>query len=435
MAMADARTDRTPPAWQAWGVWSVAAVFYLASFYLRVAPAVMTSELMQSFGIAASQLGNFSAVFFYAYVLMQIPTGVLVDTWGARKLLIVGATAAAAGGLIFGSTSNFTLACVGRAIMGAATAVGWVVTLKITTHWFAARKFATLAGLGLLMGNIGALVAQVPLRLLVEHFDWRTVAIASSAFVLVLGVAAWAFVRNDPADAGYQSYAPTALQTQAHVTIGQALTGFRRIFGYRNTWLIFFAQGGFVGALLSFTGLWGPSYLKVRFGVPSTTAAAVCSVMIVSWAVASPLFGYVSDRMQRRKPIYLGGAVVALLGWSAMFYLPALPLPPFVALAAVTSFASGAVILGFPYTKESVPVRYLGTISGAINVGNMIGPMLLQPGIGRILDQRWSGTMSAGLRVYSVDAFEAAFLLIVGWLLLSVTLISFTRETHCQPTA
>src|ERR1041385_8250378 len=67
-----------PPSGRAWFVWTVAAIFYLAAFYLRTSPAVMTPELMRDFGIAASQLGQFSAFYFYAYILMQIPTGVLV---------------------------------------------------------------------------------------------------------------------------------------------------------------------------------------------------------------------------------------------------------------------------------------------------------------------------------------------------------------------
>jgi fucose permease len=83
-----AATDRQtgapfPPARLALAVWGIAAFFYLAGFYLRVFPAVITTELMRDFRISASALGNFSAVYFYAYILMQIPTGVLVDSWGA----------------------------------------------------------------------------------------------------------------------------------------------------------------------------------------------------------------------------------------------------------------------------------------------------------------------------------------------------------------
>ena len=426
-----AKAERAP-SWLSWSVWGVAAFFYLAGFYLRVSPAAMTTELMRSFSITAGDLGNLSAVYFYTYVLMQIPTGVLVDSWGARRLLMIGSVVAAAGTFVFGSTSNFVIASLGRALVGAATAVGWVVTLKIATHWFPSGRFAMVSGLGLFMGNMGALVAQVPLRLLVERFGWRAVAIASGAVVLLIAALAAALVRNDPRDDGYETYAPSELQRTDHRPVWTLLKGFRHVFAYRNTWLIFLAQGGFVGSMIAFTGLWGPPYVRTRFGVPPTTAAAVCSVMIVCWAVASPLCGYWSDRLQRRKPIYLLGAVVAAAGWTVMFYVAALPLALFVAISAVTSFACGAVILGFAYAKESVPVHFLGTISGATNVGNMIGPMLLQPAIGMVLDRRWSGQVVNGLRVYQPDAFRSAFLLIIAWSALTAVLIAFTRETHCR---
>ena len=153
------------PGWMAWMIWCIAAVFYLTGFYHRVSPAVMTDELMRAFQIGARSLGNLSAFYFYAYVLMQIPTGILIDVWGPRRLLIGGSLMAAVGAFLFGASTIFWVACVGRAIIGAATAVGWVALLKLTTHWFPSRKFAMLSGLGLLFGNVGALVAQVPLRI------------------------------------------------------------------------------------------------------------------------------------------------------------------------------------------------------------------------------------------------------------------------------
>jgi nitrate/nitrite transporter NarK len=319
--------------------------------------------------------------------------------------------------------------------VGGATAVGWVVTLKLATHWLPSERFAMMSGVGLFMGNMGALVAQVPLRVLVDRIGWRAAAMSSAAVALTVGVLAFATVRNDPAERGYRSYAHTSLQSTRHLTLWELLGGFRHVFGYRNTWLIFLAQGAFVGSILAFTGLWGPPYLKARFGLPATTAAAVCSLMIVCWAVASPAAGYLSDRIGRRKPIYLGGAVVATLGWTCLFYLPGVPLPAFVTIAAVTSLACGAVILGFAYAKESVPVLFLGTISGATNVGNMLGPTLLQPAIGWMLDRQWAGETVNGLRAYGAGAFHAGFLLIIGWFALSCAFIALTRETYCRQTA
>jgi MFS family permease len=425
---------KTPPAWLAWSCWGIAALYYLAGFFQRSSPAVMTGELMRSFSITAKELGNLSALTFYAYVAMQIPTGILVDTWGARRLLIAGSLSAAVGTLLFGATDSYWLACCGRALVGGATAVGWLVLLKLTTHWFPARRFAMLSGLGLLFGNLGALGAQVPLRLSIEHFGWRAVVIGSAGAILLITALAWALVRNDPSDRQFASFAPAILQQREKTTLASVLGGLRQIFRYRNTWLIFFAQGGIVGPILAFTGLWGTPFLRARYSLSPAEAAAVCSVMIISWALASPFSGALSDRIGRRKPIYWAGSAISAVGWLALFYA-GLPLPAFIAVAAITGLASGAVVLGFAYAKESVPVPFLGTISGAINIGNMIGPALLQPGIGRILDQKWSGQMAAGVRVYGVDHFQAAFLLIVAWSAVSCLLIGFTRETHCRPNA
>ena len=82
-----------PPLRLSWLVWGLAALFYLIGFFHRLAPAVMTQELMRDFDISAAALGNLSGFYFYSYWVMQIPTGVLADSWGPRRLLTFGALA------------------------------------------------------------------------------------------------------------------------------------------------------------------------------------------------------------------------------------------------------------------------------------------------------------------------------------------------------
>jgi hypothetical protein len=110
-------------------------------------------------------------------------------------------------------------------------------------------------------------------------------------------------------------------------------------------------------------------------------------------------------------------------------------LTAFTAIAAITSFCTGCVIIGFPYGRESVPVQHMGAVTASTNIGNMLGNVLLQPGIGWLLDHSWTGEMSKGAHVYSVSAYRMGFLLIIGWLLLSVIMIALTRETNCKQRA
>lgn len=427
-----ARHTRPYPApWLSWSVWGIGAVFYLCVFFLRAAPAVMTAELMRDFGIGAASLGNLSAFYFYFYVAMQIPVGILTNSWGPRKLLVCGALSAALGQFLFGATSNFALACLGRAIIGGSTAVGWLVVLRLAAHWFPSRRFGMVSGLGLCFGNLGALFAQVPLRLAVEYFGWRGTAVVSAALILAIGILAWIIVRDDPSEKGLETYAPIELQKHDHVSIW---AGLRSVFSFKNTWLILIAQGGMVGPIMTFTGLWGAPFLKARFGLDPKAAATISSVMIVCWAVASPVFGAFSDKIRKRKPAYLIGSLGCTIGWIVMIYA-ALPLPIFTAVAALTSFSTGCVVIAFAYGRESVPAQHMGTVTATTNIGNMLGNVLLQPGIGLLLDRNWSGEMAKGARVYGLEAYQAGFALIVAWSLLSCILIALTAETNCQQKA
>jgi sugar phosphate permease len=431
MPSAAASKTTFPKPWISWSVWSIGAVFYLAVFFLRSAPAVMTTELMRDLHIGAASLGNLSAFYFYFYVAMQIPVGALTGSWGPRKLLVWGAISAAAGQFLFGATSDFALACVGRAIVGGSTAVGWLVVLRLAAHWFPKEKFGMISGLGLLFGNLGALFAQVPLRFAVEHFGWRGAAAGSAAGILALGIVAWLVVRDDPAEKGMESYAPPALRKHDRTSLTSIWKSLRMVLGCGNTWLIMIAQGGMVGPIMTFTGLWGAPFLKARYGLDARTSAAICSIMIVCWAAASPVFGAFSDRIGNRKKPYLGGSIACAMGWLVLIYA-GLPLAAFTAAAAVTSFATGCVIIAFAYARESVPAQDMGSATATTNIGNMLGNVFLQPGIGMLLDRNWTGAMANGARVYSAAAFQTGFIPIAAWAVLSCFLIALTRETRCQ---
>ncbi len=419
-----------PPTWLSWGVWGLGAVFYLIGFYQRVAPAVMTAELMRDFDISAAALGNLSACYLYSYVAMQIPTGILADALGPRKLLTGGCLVAGLGTLLFGLAPGLLWAGLGRLLIGGSVAVAFVALLKLASHWFSPRRFALASGLALFWGVMGAVSAGVPLRLLVDAFGWRGVMVAAGGVTLALGAVIWLLVRDDPGQRGYRSLA--AQYTKGQSSSLKPLAGLRRIFAYRNTWLLFFAPSGQAGPILAFAGLWGVPYLQARFGLGQAEGAAVCSAMMTAWALGGPVMGALSDRLGRRKPLYLAGGVVSCLGWAALLYLPGLGPSAFVILAVAVGFATGSMILGFAFAKESVPAPLAGTSAGAINMGVMLGPTLLQPAIGALLDLLWEGGLTGGVRVYSPRAYDLAFGLMPAWALASCLLLIFTRETHCR---
>lgn len=418
-----------PPLRLAFAAWGLGAIFYLIGFYQRVAPAVITRELMSEFSLGAAALGNLAAFYYYSYVLMQIPAGVLADSWGPRRVLTVGAAVAAIGTLLFALAPAYAGAGLGRMLIGGSVGVAFVAMLKLASHWFAPARFAMLSGLALACGMVGAVSAGVPLRLLVDAFGWRSVLAASGVLTGLLSVAIWFAVRDDPAERGYRSYAPALAARRASI-----LAGVTRSFSNRNVWLVSLISGAVAGPTLTFGGLWGVPFLTTHYGLTTAQAATVTSLLLVCWALAAPVVGALSDRLHSRKPLYAAGALLATAGWCAALLLPGLPLAVLVALLGLTGCASACAMLGFAIAKESVSSGLAGTVGGIVNMGNMLGGMIMPPMVGWMLDLRWGGAFVDGVRVYGFDAYRAGFGLMLVWLSASLVLLVFVRETHCRQT-
>lgn len=423
-------TQNIPPLRIAWLVWGLGALLYLMGFFQRVAPAVMTDELMRAFSINAAGLGSLSALYFYSYVAMQIPTGVLADRWGPRRLLAAGALVAALGTGLFALAGSLFWAGTGRLLIGGGVAVAFVGLLKVASSWFPIRLFALVSGLALFSGIVGAVFAGPPLRLMMGWYSWRLIIGGSAAVTLMICFGIWFFVRDTPREKGYADFAQPGVAREVAPQPG-IIEGLVEIFRYANTRLICFIPGAVVGAVLTFSGLWGVPYLATHHNLSTAGASALTTTLMVAWAVGGPAFGWFSDRVGQRKMPYLWGCAVSLLAWCGILLVPDLPMPLLIGLLVIAGFCSGCMIIGFAFAKESVPVHLAGTVSGVVNMGTMAGPMILQPAVGWILDQKWQGHMENGIRVYPLEAYQAGFTLMLAWLLLACIMLAFTRETNC----
>jgi MFS family permease len=417
-----------PPVSLAWLVWGLGAAFYFAGFYHRVAPAVMTDQLMADFHIGAMALGNFTAFYFYSYFLMQVPTGILADHWGPRKLLTAGSLIAAGGTFLFASASTILAANLGRLLVGGAAGVGFVALLALAARWFPPRVYATVSGLALFCGVSGAVFAGVPLRFLVDLFGWRPVMFGAATILLLIGSAIWIIVRDDPAQRGYRSFTPP--DPEAAFSWKALIDDLIQVFRYQNTRRLLLVGAGLTGPVLAFAGLWGVPFLTTHYGLPTASSSAITSTLLICYALGGTFSGALSDRIRLRKPIMLASSVGAFIAWIPILFIPQLPLWLLISLVITAGLGAGSVIVGFAYAKESVPPRFAGTASGIFNMGSMIGPMILQPAIGWMLDLNWRGTLAGGVRIYDLDAYRLGFVLIIVFSALAVLLIAFTKETH-----
>jgi MFS family permease len=207
----------------------------------------------------------------------------------------------------------------------------------------------------------------------------------------------------------------------------------REALSYRNTWLVLVIPGAYSCTVMTFAGLWGVPFLVSQHGFTTRGAAAVCSAMLLAWALSSMAFGPLSQRLGQRKPVFVAGLVAMLGLWSVVVFAPVRSQALIVALLLAVATAAGTFILVFAFARESVPTPLGGTASGISNMGVMLGGMVMQPVVGLMLDRHWDGAMAGGARVYSLAAYQWGFALMLGWGAVALALLAFSRETRCRP--
>jgi len=410
-----------------WLVWTLAASFYCYGFFQRVAPSVMVGELMVEFSVSAAVLGNLSAFYFYAYASLQLPIGVMIDRWGAKRMLVAAAFLCGAGSLIFAKADSLTMAYVGRLLIGAGAGFTWVGTLKLAAQWLPPKRFAMVSGMTLMLGMIGAVAGQAPLAAAVSAFGWRDTLSAAALVAFLLAVLIWLVVRDRVDD----TLGPVRAAAVGAQTVG-LLHGLMITLKNRQSWYAAIYGGTMTAPMLAFAGLWGVPYLMQAYGLERPAAAASTSLMLIGWGIGAPLAGWVSDHIElRRLPMLLCSLIVLAL-FSSLIYVPDLSLGTARTLLFLHGFFNGGMVICFAVSREHNKPEHGGVTLGFVNTMVMASGAFFQPFIGWLLDVNWDGGMQAGGRVYSVQAYDTAFLSLIACGVVAIAMALLLRETRCR---
>ena len=406
-----------------WLVWAVAATMFAYAFFHRVSPSVMFDHLMRDFAISAALVGNLSACYFYAYAGMQLPVGVMLDRWGPRLLLAIAGLVAAAGSLIFALSESLLVAYLGRILIGAGSGVVFIATLQLAMQWLPPHRFALVTGLTQAVAMIGAVSGQAPLGALIEVTGWRTSMLLGAGLGLVLAIIIW-FAARPPEQTvrhGPQGLPPPAV-----------LAGVAVVFRNRQSWLVGLYSAFMSVPMLSFGVLWGVPYLMQVHGLGRAAAGASASLLLLGWALGAPSFGWLSDRMGRRRPVMLATTAAALIGWLSLVAIPSLPLLLIYPLLFALGIASSSMSLTFAVGREVNPPEVSGLAIGFVNFASIAAAAVTQPFIGWLLDLNWDGRLYDGARVFDVDTYRIAFLPFPLMAAASLAAAWFLTETYCR---
>ena len=388
-----------------WLIFWVLAVSYVLVYFHRLCPAVVAVDMMRDLQAGGALLGLLSSAYFYPYALMQVPAGLLSDSWGPRRTITLFFTVAFAGSLVLGFAPTALWAIVGRTLVGLGVSMLFVPTMKTLAEWFRVREFATMTAILMAMGGIGTLSATTPLAQLSTWIGWRLSFVMVGIVTLLLAILVWLIVRDRPADLGWPSPSEPSGRRLEAVGLWE---GMKKVVTSLRFWPVaiwFFFD---CAVFFSFGGLWGGPYLMQVYGLTKAQAGQVLSMLAVGMVAGSPLLSYLSNRVFKgRKPVIVLSSVVLLCLTALLaFRTDAISLWGLYLLClGLGIFSSAVVVIGFTTTKELFPIQISGTSTGLVNIFPFAGGAVFQPLLGHVLEGH--GRVAGA---FTIAGYRAAFL-------------------------
>lgn len=379
---------------QAWTIWGLGALCYFTALFHRASLSVAAPEALDRFSAGPAVLSVFSALQLGVYLALQIPSGLLADRLGPRRVITGGVLALAVGSAVFGLSASVVGGVLGRMLIGFGDAFMFTNVLRLAAHWFPARRFGRIAALTGLTGGVGQIVATVPLSAALHGLGWVVTFLGAAALTGALALLAAGVIRDRPeSDVG-----PVA--TEPPERVRQALRAVTAQRGTRHSfWVHFVLMAQFVAV----TTLWGTPWLVRAQGYDRAGAGAMLLICVLAFLAGSWLSGqFVAGRSRRRETFTLRLSWVVALAWAVVVGWPGpLPFGLLLAVLVVIGVGGGAAMLAFDGARSANLAHRSGTASGVVNMGGFLAAVLIQVSVG--------GVLSAVAELPPQDAYRWAF--------------------------
>ena len=377
------RSDKLGGA-QAWSMWFVAQLFALLQFSLQLSSGAMVDDLMSNFMLTACGGGILSSVYYYVYVSLQTPAGVLLDRFGPRRLLSAGALVCGLGCTIFSHAFNLPFAVLGRLLMGGGAAFAFVGMLTILVRWFPARRFTIMVGIVESLGMLASLGGGFYLAVVIDGLGWRACMQGMSYLLLFLAPLLWLVVRDEPASTDELS--DTAARLARQVPFKDFWHSLKKLLKNKQAW----ANGlysGFGFAILSvFGALWGVPFLRLQYHFDLTTAVLLANLLFAGAAIGCPLMSVIDAYIAKRCWFLASASLMTGIFLSVIIFTPSLPVWLLAVLLLLTGFSCSAYVINFTVGKEIVGPALHSTSLGFVNTLSVVTAPLFQPLVGWIMD-------------------------------------------------
>ncbi len=426
-------------------IWILATIFYFFDNLLNISPSVMKPELSIAFNLTAADLGLLSSCYSWAYGLMQIPAGLLMDKFGPRRLFIIASLLCSLGSFIFATANSLQVAAISRILIGIGSSFAVVGCSKIASIWFSPNRFALFIGLMVSIGMLGAAFGLSTVNYILQMCNWRQTMYGSGVIALLLSFSMWLIIKDYP-----YNYNPHNINNSFNNDVVDLkfaskisnkiplLLGLKQIITSTQVWVAAIYAGLMFVPTLAFGGLWGIPYLVEGHGLSRELSGFLVSLIFIGWVFGGPIYGIISDYLKLRNlPMYVAN-LATLIIVVMLIYIQDLSIPITSGLMFLLGFFSSGFILAFAVTKESHDHSLSGTAIGFINTINTFGGAGLQWLIGKILDVNTTDLTITTVtitkeRIFSYTDYKNALISIPICLIIALIVVFRLKETNCIP--
>ena len=411
---------------KAWVVCLCAALFF---FYVFIQMNFLTAvgpKLFEKFHIGAGGMATLSSMYFYGNVLFLFPAGLILDRVSTKGILLTVTAISVIATLIFGFANHFYQAELARFVMGVVGAFCLLAPVRLASRWFPADKMALVVGVIVTMAMVGGMVAQNPFQLLVDHEGLRATIFVDVAVGIVIWLLMLVWVSDAPD--------LKAKESQIQHNHGGNTSLFKSIVAVVKVKQNWFA--GIYASLVNLPvfllgGFWGALYLTQMYGLSRTDAAFVNSMLFFGMIIGSPVYGWISDTLLKRRLPMMMGALFSLLVFSLIMFSVTSNFYLLTVLFFLFGFAISSQVIAYPLVVESNGLELTGTAEGLASVLIMSGGFLVNL-FAWMLNYHSRVTVKGSVPVYSAASYHFAFSLMLLAFVLSFVFSLLIKETHCK---
>ena len=359
--------------------WPILAILYLLGFtnlFLRSSFGVMAPDLARGMALSPAMLSAVASAFFFAYAVMQVPTGMLLDRFGPRRTLATMLLFTTAGAALFSAGQTAHELAAGRILMGIGCAGVFTGAFYVLALWMPADRVVTQIGALNSFASFGSLCATAPLAALIAWIGWRESYWIFTAAVALLMIAVAVVMRDSP-PGGVPSSAKRESLIQIFAGVRDAIRqpGMKRML----------VTGLPISAASTVSGVWGAPYLKDVHALDDIGRGSVLLVMAICGMSGHFLYGQIARRLNTLKWPILAGSTVVLAVTAALALIEKPPLPLVTLLFCILALASAYPTITHAHARGLVPAHLMGRGVSVTNMGVMTAIAAMQLAFGAII--------------------------------------------------